>query len=346
MVAVWYATREDVKRATDTRETARNNQQVDRAIASATDSIETDQLHRVFYPEVAARAFDWPSHVDREDGARTVALGRDELIACTEIRVAGVLVDPAHYTLLAAGQSGDGPYTAVELDATVTLPDGVAGRRAVEITGVYGYWDREDPAGALAAAVADTITTAVTDSAAVGVGHLLKVGAERMIVSGRSMVDTGQNLAGNVTSTESARVVPVGSGAAFVEGEVVMVDAEKMLITEIAGNTLIVKRAWDGSALAEHATGADVYAPRRLAVARGALGTIAATHAQGAAVTTHRIPDLVRQLCIGEALVAVAQENTGYGRKVGSGDAERDAAGAGLEDLRTRAYAAHGRRRF
>jgi hypothetical protein len=119
-----------------------------------------------------------------------------------------------------------------------------------------------------------------------------------------------------------------------------------MLVVEIAGNNLIVKRAWDGSTIAAHNSGVDVYAPRRLTVRRGVLGTTAAAHNSGLAVTKHRIPDLVRQLCVAEALIAVSQENTGFGRTVGSGESERPAAGAGIEDLRRRAWDAYGRKPF
>lgn len=345
MALVWYATREDVKAATDTKETARNNIQIARAISGATDSIENDQLLRRFYPEVDTRTFDWPDHVDRRDGSRVLSLGVDELISCTELTVDGVAVDPAHFTLLPA-VDGHWPNVSVRLDSTVTLAG--TGYRAIGITGPYGYWDLEDPAGALAGAVADTSTTAVTvtDSAAIGVGQLLLIGTERMTVTGKSMVDTGQNTAGALEANPAAQTLPVGSGAAFAEGEVILVDAEKMLVVEIAGNTLVVKRAWDGSTLAAHSSGADIYAPRRLTVERGVLGTTAATHSDATAITKHRIPALVNQLCVAEAIVGLSQENTGYGRTIGSGDSERPAAGAGIDDIRIRAWRAHGRKPF
>jgi hypothetical protein len=345
VAVVWCGTREDVKRAPEIKETARNNVQVDRAAAGATDSVE-DLLGRRFYPELDTRAFDWPIHVDRGDGSRVVSLGCDELISLEELTVNGVLVDPAHYTLLPVNERL-GPYTAIELDSTVVLA-GDTERRAVEAAGAFGFWDQEAAAGALAVAVADPVTTSVTvtSSALVGVGQLLLAGTERMIVDRKSMVDTGQNTAGALTQNNNDEQLPVGSGAAFGEDEVIMVDAEKMLVVDIAGDTLVVKRAWDGSTLAAHDSGVDIYSPRRLTVRRGVLGTTAAAHGQGVAITKHRTPDLVHQLWVAEALVGLAQEGTTYGRKVGTGDAERDAAGAGIEDLRTRARKAFGRKKF
>lgn len=342
MATVWYCTREQVKRASDTKETARNNDQVDRLIAASTDSIEEDQLHRKFYPEVDTRVFEWPCDVDTRHGVRRLSLGRDELVSVTTLQVDGTTVDPSLYTLLPVN---DGPpYTHVELDSSVTSDSDDP--RPISIAGTYGFWDREDPAGALAAPVADTTTTTVqvTNSALIGVGQLLLVDTERMIVTGKSMLDTGQNLGGTLAKNNADEVVPVTTGSAYAEGEVILIDAEKMLIVDIAGNNLIVKRAWDGSTLADHTTGADVYAPRQLTVQRGVLGTTAAAHNNGAAITKHLFPALVNQLAVAETEVALAQENTGYARKIGSGDSERPAGGAGLEDLRWRAWDAYGRK--
>jgi hypothetical protein len=334
---------EEVKAATDTRETARNNAQIARVIAGATDSVE-DMLNRRFYPEVDVRYADWPSHVDPVDGSRVVSLDYD-VVELTELTVAGVPVDESLYEL-ESERDGEPPYVAVRLDASVTLPDGVATRDAVGLAGTFGFDANEDAAGTLATTVDDaTDTVDVSDSSAVGVGSLLRIGAERMLVDRKSMLDTGQTTQGALTNSNADQLLLVTSGAAYAEGEVVMVDAEKMLVVEIAANTLVVKRAWDGSTLAAHNPGAAVFAPRRLTVRRGVLGTAASEHTAGAMIGRHRIPDLVRQLGVAESLVGMAQENGGYGRTVGSEGAERPAAGAGIEDLRARARAAYGRRR-
>lgn len=340
MAAVWYATLEQVKAALDSKESARNNAQLARLIGSSTDSIERDQLHRRFYPEVGSHSFDWPTRVE-SDGSRMLALGEYELVSVSQLRVGGVVVNPANYTKLPA--NGSPPYTSIELDSTVALTG--SARRAVVIDGTFYREDGTAAAGTLAAAIPDGTSTSVTvsDSAAIGTGQLLLVGTERLIVDRRSMVDTGQNLAGDLTDKTNVEVVPVGSGAAFVEGEVVLIDAEKMLVVDIPGNSLVVKRGWDGSTVAAHTTGADVYAPRKLTVRRGVLGTSGSSHSNGAAITKLVVPDLVNQGCIAETLTSYMQENTGYGRKIGSGESERDAAGAGLEDLRRRMWEAYGR---
>ncbi|HEV7651341.1 MAG TPA: hypothetical protein VGP26_24590 [Actinophytocola sp.] len=342
----WYCTREQVKAALDSKETARNNGQVDRAIGRGARSVD-EQMHRRdggFFPTVATRYFDWPTEYS-SNGYR-LWLDEHELIELTSIEAGGTAISGY---LLEPRNDGP-PYSSVDINRSTsdTFMHGDIAQRRMQLVGVWGFWDRSEPAGALAAVVGDetTRTVTVTDSAAVGVGQLIKVDSERMTVTAKSMVDTGQNLGADLGSTVDAETVAVGSGAAFTIGEVVLVGAEKMLIVEIAGDNLIVKRKWDGSTLAAHTTGADVYAPRQLTVERGVRGTAAAAHSTAVAVVRQVVPDLIRDLNIAEALVGLQQENAGYGRVIGSGDAQREASGKGLEDLRVLAYAAYGRKVF
>ena len=111
-----------------------------------------------------------------------------------------------------------------------------------------------------------------------------------------------------------------------------------MLVEDISGNNLTVKRAWDGSPIAAHTAGAVIYAPRTLTVTRGALGTTAATHSSGATVQRWDPPGQASQLCVAEALTDLLQGRSGYARTAGSGDSEREASGRGLRDLRERVY--------
>jgi hypothetical protein len=182
-------------------------------------------------------------------------------------------------------------------------------------------------------------------SAAVGVGSLLRIDSERVIVTGRTQLDTGQTLGGTgLTNQNNAVTVAVASGAAFAAGEALLIDGERMLVEDITGNTLVVKRAWDGSTIAAHTVGAAIYAPRTLTVARGALGTTAATHLTAAPVYRWDAPGSVRQLCVAEALVDLMQGRSGYARTAGSGESEREVSGRGLKDLRDRVYVSHGRK--
>jgi hypothetical protein len=71
-----------------------------------------------------------------------------------------------------------------------------------------------------------------------------------------------------------------------------------------------------------------------LTVERGSVGTTAATHSNAAALTKNAPPAPITSLCIAEALVLFQQEQSAYGRTVGSGEGQREASGAGLKDAR------------
>ena len=121
-------------------------------------------------------------------------------------------------------------------------------------------------------------------------------------------------------------------------------DGERMLIDDIAGTSLIVRRAWDGTALAAHTTGATIFALRQFTVTRGALGSTAASHSSSDPIYVHAFPGLINELCVAETVCALEQNAGAYARTVGTGASARDSVGAGLEDVRARAYAAYGRK--
>src|SRR3546814_15022627 len=72
-----YASREDVKRALDIAETARADDQIDRALSSASDSMES-LLNRRFYPEIRTQAFDWPDPLGTTSLPFTVYFDRQD----------------------------------------------------------------------------------------------------------------------------------------------------------------------------------------------------------------------------------------------------------------------------
>jgi len=340
-MGVWYATREDVKSALDFAETARNDAQVDRAIEAASRSGEA-LLRRRFYPQVATRYFPWPNHQYARPWR--LWLDADELISVTTLTAGGTVVAASDYFLEPAN-SGP-PYTHIEidLDSSAAFKAGNTHQRAIAIAGVFGYSAEDEAAGTLAEAL-DTTETGidVSDSALIGVGHIIKVDSERMLVTGKAMLTTAQTLQTPLTASQSNVTVAVTTGSSYSVGEVILLDSERMLITDISGNNLTVRRAWDGTVLAAH-TGSTIYAPRTLTVTRGALGTTAAAHSTSAAITRHVVPGLVKELCVAESLNSLQQESSGYARVIGSGENEREASGRGLRDIRADAMAAYGRR--
>lgn len=347
MTTPWYATREEIKAELDVKETARSNARIDRALADATEAVH-GQLHRVFYPTVATRYFDWPP--------RSVVtpwilrLNSSEVISVTSLVSGDVTIDNADYFLRRADDSDEPPYTRIELnlDSNATFGNGSTYQRDIAVTGLFGYRNDETTAGTVVEALDASETGVDVDaatSAAVGVGSLLRIDSERVIVTGRSNLDTGQTVGGSgLTNQNNAVTVTVQSGAAFAAGETILIDSERMLVEDIAGNTLTVRRAWDGSTIAAHSVGATIYAPRTLTVTRGALGTTAAAHSNAATVYRWDPPGPVRQLCVAEALTDLLQGRSGYARTAGSGEGEREASGRGLNDLRSRVYTSHGRK--
>jgi hypothetical protein len=195
-------------------------------------------------------------------------------------------------------------------------------------------------------------TLVISDAAAVGVGQVLRIGTERLLVVDRAMTSTGQTLQTPMTAAKNSEIVAVTDGTAFSVGEVLLLDAERMRIVDIAGNNLIVTRSWDGSTLAAH-TAPTIYASRSLTVTRGALGTTASAIAQDAAIYRWNPPGPVRTLVIAEAVTTLLQESSGYARTTGVGTASRQVGGgnvtkteygAGLDALRAQVYISHGRK--
>ncbi len=330
MSRICYATREDVKRAPDFKESARNNAQIDRALESSADKID-GFCHRRFYPVLATRYFDWPNF--QRAYPWRLWLNQNDLISVTSLTSGGFAI-PANQYFLEPVNSGP-PFTHVELNraTAAAFTAGATPQRAIAITGMWGYSATTAPAGVLAAAVTDTTgtTVTVTDSSAMGVGDSVLIDAERMIVADRAMADTTVAFTG-LSASAADNMVTVPDGTKFAAGEILAADGERMLVTDVTGNALSVRRGWDGTVLAEHTSGT-LFAARSLTVIRGALGTTAATHGNAAPVLRHKPPSLVRDLSIAESVNQVLQETSGYALVTGEGATVRPAAGAGLAEL-------------
>jgi hypothetical protein len=352
MGRVKYATREDVQDAFDVREAAHRSAQIDQALASASDDIDgwLNRHKHGLAPTNATRYFPWPG---RDTQAWRLWLDENELISVTTLTAGGTVIASGDY-FLEPVNSGP-PYTHIEvdLDSQAAFSNSGTHQRAISVTGVFGINDDQKPAGALESAVASTSTTAVdvTRSDLVGVGSVLTVDSERMLVVQKLALDSGQNIASAMNALNNDQTVDVSDGTLFFVGELILIDSERMRIVDITGNNLTVIRAYDGSTLATHLIAADVYAYRRLTVERGALGTTAATHLDGAPVSVWDVPSLVRDLCKAEVITRIEQEVSAYGSRVYSDEAERDSsgtevvAGRGLTDLR-KACARRYKRKF
>lgn len=341
-MGIWYATRGAVKAALDVKETARANAQVDRAIESASRTVES-LLHRRFYPETTTRYFDWPN----ASYARSWRLWLDanELVSLTSLVSGDVTLDPSDYFLRRADNRDEPPYDSIELslDGDAAFGQGSTWQKDIAVTGVFGYDDVRTTAGALDGSVDSSQTTVTVTDATVDVGDLLTVGTERMQVLTKAMADTGVSFSGLTTARADDDTLAVPDGTAFTVGEVLRLDSERCLVVDVAEDNLVLKRAWDGSRLAAHTSGS-IYAARQLVVTRGALGTTAASHTDAAAVSRQVYPGPVVALCVAESLSTLQNELAGYAHTSGSGDSSTTLSVTALQAARDLAVRTCGRR--
>ena len=335
-----YCTREQVSRSLDIKETARAHAQIDRLMQSAAESIE-GMLHRRLYPWQGTRTKDWPD--SQSPTPWRLWLDDKELISVSSLMSGGTSISASGYLL--RPDTGP-PYNRIEINlgTSAAFSSSSTHQRAVSITGLWGHTNETESAGVLAEALDDSETAVnVSDGSVVGVGDLIAVNSERMLVTGRSWLDSVQDLQAPLTASAANTTVAVSTGSVFAPDEMILLDSERMLVVDVAGNNLTVKRAWDGSALAAH-TAPDVYVSRTLTVQRGRLGTTATTHSDATAISRWIPPHLINQLAIAETLNALQQEGSAYARVVGTGETAIEARGVGLADIRDKACTAYGRK--
>lgn len=337
---IQYCTRESVKTALDEAETARSNAQIDDAILSGARDVEglCNRPEYAFAPVLATRYYDYPSRTSRAPSWRLrFEDGR------TVISVSAVTVDNGA-TTLTAGQYfltpvNSPPYTGLEIDlgGSGSFSSGDTYQRAIAATVLEGWTDDNVAIGALTGTLAasTSATASMTwTTARFGVGDILLIGTERMVITERTFVDSTQNLQTSVTASEADVTIAVTDGTAFAVDEIILIGAERMRVIDIAGNNLIVKRAQDGSQLDDHtATTDDVYALTGVELDRAQLGTTLAAHAAADIVYRWKPPPLLASLNRAYALNTLLQERSGYARVAGTGENAREFTGRGIAAL-------------
>lgn len=346
------ASRESLALALDRGLNVYSIEGLDRALWAATDTIE-QAFERHFYPHAGTFTFDVP--VDDSSTSTPswrLWLAPHDLISADSITVGGVAV--TGYQLRPDNRIA-APAQWIELDRTgsASFRSGNASQRRAAIDGLWGWWDESRPAGALGAEaltganVIDLTTAPAIGIGQVGVGHLLKIDNERMVVEDRFFTDTGDNLSADLAATVSASIptsIAVPDGTDYAAGEMITVDGEAMLVQRVLSNTLFVRRGYAGTPVATHANGADIYAARRLQVYRAAAGTTGATHAAAAAITRWQAPYALEALCIAIAEEVAVQEGAAYARTTGDGENQREARAVGLAAAWKRARASYSRK--
>lgn len=339
-----YANVDDLKGAADIKATAYMDARIYRALQAGADQVDS-LCNRVFYPVAATRYFDWPG--EQRSRSWRLWLNQNELVSVSSLVAGGTTIPGANYFL---EPNWGPPYNRVEIDlsSSSAFAAGDTHQRAIAVTGVWaGAPITTTPAGALAEALdASETGVDVTDSSLIGIGDLVVVDDERMLVTGKSMLDTAVNIDAGDSLTASMSDVSITMSTttgAPAAGETILIGSERMLVVDVAGSVLTVKRGWDGSVLAAHSANADIYAPRTLTVTRGAYGTTAATHSSSTAVSRHAAPGLLYQLNLAEAIAYGQQDSAGWARTAGAGEALRTVAPEGLPQLREQVVGAYGR---
>lgn len=302
-----YVTVDHVKTTLNLNGTEHDSQ-VRAAIEAASRTIDR-LMYRRFLPVLATREYDWP----QKDGLPDVLFLDDDLLALDSLTSGGQSI-PVSDVSLEPPPSGP-PYNRIRL----LRGQFYTGRRSVSVTGTWGFPYRREAAVASLAAGTGASDTALTVDRLVPVGATLQIDAEWLYVTGRSPAGTGLTLAAPLTADISGDTVSL-SGTGIQRGEILTIDSERMLVLDVSGPTAIVRRAYDGSRLADHTSGSPVRADRSLTVVRGVNGTVAAAHTNGS--TVDRLAPVADIEGLAGA-IAVAQYNAargGWTGEIGSGE--------------------------
>jgi hypothetical protein len=340
MTDVAYCTREQVRSALDQADTYRTNARIDAAIQAGARQVEA-VTHRKFYPTTCTR---YPEL--RFVTGPVLWLDQDylEMISVSSFSADGVTYTEGDDFFLRP-DSGP-PYTSLKLinlsDAAFSSDD-----RGMILAGEQGASGTTRAAGALVGAfTASDTAIVVSDSSLVGVGDLLTIGTERLNVTGKLFTTSVTTITADVAASAATRSITVADGTLLHAGEQIMLGTERLFVESITGNVVTVRRAELGSQLGAHTNGDTVYAARLCVVERGATGTTAATHADGASIRANSPPPLVKECNLAYALVDLTQSQAAYGRVIGAGDNQRESSGRGLQQIVDDLIANHGRLRL
>lgn len=337
----WYTSRERVMRAGDIKASAYVAAEIDQAIQSATRRVDKlcgrgDNTRPAFAPWTGTLTLDWPTLLNPD--AYRFWLRPNSLLSLTTAVSGGETITSNCRLRPEHGP----PYSSVLVDAgtasILSVGSGV-GVDSLALTGVWGVGqeERTNTAWLLSGSITSSATS-ITLNAPVGVGDTVRLENERLLVTEKAWADSTQDA--TLAASRDAETLAVSDGGVFLAGEELLIDAERVLVRDVAGNNLVVRRAVSGSTLAAHA-GSSIFWARTCTVRRGTLGTTAAAH-NGVQVHVHQPDPIAEQLTVAYALDQRAQETATYARTTGSGDAERQASGRSIKDLEGELVAAYG----
>lgn len=347
---IWYCTRESVMNALAEAETARSHAQIDDACEQG--ARRADQLCgrmvQGFAPLLATRYTDYPSRIQRSPTYRAWFPRGHTLLSATSVTVdnGDTTLSPSQYIL----RPDEGPYTYLEVLLSGSGALGSAGtwQRAIAITGLWGVENRRKQIGTLSSTLAASNSATASlawTTARFGVGDVLFIDSEAVVITDRTFVDSTVNLSAGLDADNADTLVSVPDGTLFAVEEIIAVDGERMRVVDITGNTLSVIRAWDGTQLAAHLSGADIYALTGVEFERAVLGTTLAAHTSTTAVNQWIPPGLLATLSRAYAIDVLVQERSAWARAIAAAsDSAVEVSGRGIRKFEEDVLEAYGQR--
>lgn len=317
----------------DVKPSAFMSRQIDRACLTGSRLVD-GFCHRNFVPTLATKYFDYPG--PRSVGGRRIWFDENTLISASSVTSGGVsYTEDTDFFLRPENSAGAEPFTYIELNRSGSASFSGGPQRAVTISGLWGYNLIEREVTALAATASSGATTITTVGPACGVGGLLRIDSERLLVTGKGWTDSGVT-APALTAAANSNIIVTASAALFTPFEKILIDGERMEVLDVYSSGFSVRRAVDGTALAAHMLGAPILWEHSLLVDRAVAGTTAASHGDDTPVLLWYPPSQISALARAYTLDNFLQENAGYARTSGQGENERPVSGRGIKDLEAR----------
>jgi hypothetical protein len=245
------------------------------------------------------------------------------LLSISAITNAGTSLETTDYILYPQDRHWtDGPYTRLTVDPdAANLSVWKSERDAISIT---GSWGKSSITVATGATVQDDplaaggATLTVDDGGKISVGMTLLIESEQVLVTGFSGTGTDSGKNNNGAITAAATTITMEASHGILEGEIIRIGDEKMYVSKVYTNDLIVKRGWDGSKRSAHNDAQNVYRMLTFSIERGANGTTAAAHIQTTAISRYIPPFPVNYLARQVSTLMIKKAESGYAGKTAS----------------------------
>lgn len=334
----WYVSREAIKNSAGISGSDLHST-IDAVIESKSREVER-HTRRIFIPKTQTRLFRWP----QRQGIRSWQLDLDEDLQSV-ITLQTKAQDSSPTTISSSDYFTEPnnfgpPYDTIEIDlsSSASFESGDSSQRTISVAGSWGFSADTRSTGTVASGLDSdaTATSMVCSNASlIDVGDTLLIESEQVFVSERTALDIGKNISdASVTADLADVTITMEASHGLLAGEVIRIDSELMFIESVSTNDLTVIRAYDGSTLAAHSNGADVFHFRTLTIERGANGTTGATHADATAISKYEPPFDIRELIKAETISHIEQDRSAWGRVVGAGENQRQVTASGINRLR------------